>query len=267
MKIIFRSAWEGTWWRLSVSVFTWCMWSCPAHISSHLLVQNVWLPDASNWDSLPFFWPLNHLQLTSKGWMEVKGNQFPWEQNLSLWWTGWELMDNDPSSLQPRLGHPWCVFPTRSPPVPHRTELQLVSWLRPIHCFTCPLHPQCFLGSPPNTLLALESCLEVWFWGKSKLNGLVGYDFLLSHSGIFQTHKANLGRIRLHRASQGPSYLIRKNTFSSFMGSCTVITLFRRANSTIQVGSVLFVCFLSFTHGGTECCMVIHSSMNCNLLL
>lgn len=86
-------------------------------------------------------------------------------------------------------------------------------------------------------------------------------------SRIFQTHKVSLGRIRLHGASLSPNYLIRKNASSSFLGSFTVITLFRRANSRIEVGGVFLVYFLSFTHVGTECCMVIHSSMNCNLLL
>lgn len=81
--------------------------------------------------------------------------------------------------------------------------------------------------------LHLNSVWRACFCGKSIQDCPVGYNFLLSHSRIFPTYKANLGRIRLLRASSIPSYLISNNTFSSFMGSCSVIILLRMANRAI----------------------------------
>ena len=77
------------------------------------------------------------------------------------------------------------------------------------------LHHQCFLGPPPTTLLAFKLFGGLGFWEKSPQECPVGYNFLLSHSRIFPTYKANLRRIRLLRASSIPSYLISNNTFSS----------------------------------------------------
>ena len=112
----------------------------------------------------------------------------------------------------------------------------------------------------------LNSVWRAWFWGKSVQDGLVGYDFLLLHSRIFLTYKTKLGRIRPLRASSIPTYLISNNTFSSFMGNCTVVTLLRMANSNTSSWCFLRLFFL-ITHVGIECCMVIHSSMDCNSLL
>lgn len=139
----------------------------------------------------------------------------------------------------PSIGISLSYDSALGPRVPLQDEFHLITWLAPFHSFTSLPHQQCFLSSLSNKLLALE-LFRGLVLEKIKARGSGGI-WLYAVSlgcGLLQTHRANLGRIRTPRPSPDPSYSIKRNTFSSFLECYTVITVFKRENSIIQVGSV-----------------------------